>query len=255
MNTVEPIWNSNLYDSKHDFVSKYGQDVVKLLAPKKGEHILDVGCGTGDLADMIYQEGAFVFGIDNSPEMVATAQKKYANIKFEVHSAENFKLTEQFDAVFSNATLHWVLEKEKAIDCIYDCLKDKGRFVAEFGGKANVESIVISLKKALTELGFLENANTLVWYFPSLSEYTTLLEKRGFRVCYATHFDRPTELKDENGIRNWLEMFTKLFMKNLQKPEIDAVLDKVEQDLKKTNYQNGKWYADYKRLRILAIKQ
>lgn len=255
MKVVEPTWNSSLYDTKHNFVSKYGEDVVRLLAPKNGEHILDVGCGTGDLAEMIRQEGALVVGIDNSAEMIATAKNKYPNIEFDVKSADNFKLTAQFDAVFSNATLHWVLEKEKAIDCIYDSLKNKGRFVAEFGGKANVESIVVSLKKALQTFGFHKNADTVVWYFPSLSEYTTLLEKRGFRVLYAAHFDRETELKDDNGIRNWLEMFGQLFLKGLQKTDIDAVLDTVEQDLRKTNYQNGKWYADYKRLRILAIKE
>ena len=255
MDRIDTQWNSSLYDTKHDFVSKYGEDVLQLLDPMTGEKILDLGCGTGDLAEQIHQKGALVLGTDKSKEMIKTAKEKYPHIKFEVESAENFGYPQEFNAIFSNATLHWVLKKEEAIKCIYNSLKSKGRFVAEFGGKGNVESIVNSLKKSLTDLGLSETAKKIVWYFPSLSEYTTLLENNGFRVVYATHFDRETELKDENGIRNWIQMFGQSYLQDLQDFEIKAVLNIVEADLEKTNHKNGKWYADYKRLRILAIKE
>ena len=111
-------WNTNLYDQKHDFVSRYGEDVIKLLDPKSGEEILDVGCGTGDLAGIIGKTGANVTGIDSSEEMIIKAREKYPNIGFMIKSADNFSFDKKFDAVFSNATLHWVLEKEKAINCM-----------------------------------------------------------------------------------------------------------------------------------------
>src|SRR5690349_1218807 len=131
-------WNTDLYDNNHAFVSRYGEDVIALLNPQAGERILDLGCGTGDLAEIIRQKGAAVTGLDSSPEMVATAAGKYPHIRFDVTSATDFSYEEKFDAIFSNATLHWVLECQKAIACIYNNLKPNGgRFVAEFGGKGN----------------------------------------------------------------------------------------------------------------------
>ncbi|CAN5704816.1 class I SAM-dependent methyltransferase [soil metagenome] len=248
-------WNANLYDQKHDFVSKYGEDVINLLAPKKGEDILDVGCGTGDLAELVRASGANITGIDNSKEMIETAKAKYPLINFEIKAADNFQYDKKFDAVFSNATLHWVLEKEKAIDCIYNCLKPGARFVSEFGGKGNVYNIVNALKNTLIKYGFPENANRQVWYFPSLSEYTSLLEQKGFRVTFAAHFDRDTLLKDDNGIINWLHMFGKSFLQGLDDKIIGEILSEVEQLVKPTNFKNNQWYADYVRLRVVAIKE
>lgn len=247
-------WNTKLYDQKHDFVSKYGQDVIKLLDPKEGENILDVGCGTGDLAELISKKGANVLGIDSSEDMIYKAKEKYPHIEFLIASASDFRFARKFDAVFSNATLHWVLEKEKAIDCIYKCLKPKGRFVAEFGGKGNVINIVSALKNALQKHGYTSIANKKVWYFPSLSEYTSLLENKGFRVTWAAHFDRDTLLKENDGIRNWIYMFGKSFLYGLNTEMTDQILFDVEEEVRKTNFKNNQWFADYVRLRVLAIK-
>jgi trans-aconitate methyltransferase len=247
-------WNTNLYDQKHDFVSKYGEDVIKLLAPKEGENILDVGCGTGDLADMISKTGAHVLGIDSSEEMIQRACEKYPHLEFLVQSADNFHFEKEFDAVFSNATLHWVLEKEKAIDCIYNVLKKGGRFVAEFGGKGNVENILSALRHALTKHGYSDLANKHVWYFPSLSEYTSLLEQKGFRVTWAAHFDRETLLKDHDGIKNWIYMFGKSFLGTIDENITGQILSEVEDQIRSSNYKGNEWYADYVRLRIVAIK-
>jgi trans-aconitate methyltransferase len=248
-------WNANLYDTKHDFVSKYGEAVIEVLQPVANEKIVDLGCGTGDLSAILHQKGVVVTGIDQSAEMIRTAKEKYPHIKFDLGDAANFSYPETFDAVFSNATLHWVLHKEEAIQCIYNCLKPKGRFVAEFGGKGNVQLIVQAIKKVLTQLGFAEHAKRNYWYFPSIGEYTSLLEKHGFRVLYAVHFDRDTELQDSDGIQNWIKMFGGAYLAGLQNEEIKEVLCKVEEDLKETIYKNGKWYADYKRLRIWAVKE
>lgn len=247
-------WDSNLYDQKHDFVSKYGEEVIELLDPKVGEEILDLGCGTGDLSEIVREKGAMVTGIDSSAEMIETARQKYPLIDFQVKSATNFYFDKKFDAVFSNAALHWILEKEKAIKQIYNCLKQGGRFVAEMGGKGNVANIINALKNALNKNSFIENSKIETWYFPSLSEYASLLEKNGFRVIFATHFDRETLLKDDSGIKNWVRMFARSYLEGLPEDKIANILEDVELQLKSTNYRGGKWYADYKRLRIAALK-
>ncbi len=256
MNTgINIKWDASLYDDKHSFVFKYGEDLIDMLVPKAGERILDLGCGTGYLTNVIASSGATVIGIDNSHEMVAKASKEYPELEFRVQSATEFHFDESFDAIFSNATLHWVLEKEKAIDCMYDNLKRTGRLVLEMGGKGNVAGIIAALKSSLQKRGLVESAAKELWYFPSISEYTALLEKRGFRVIYATHFDRETELKDNsNGIKDWIKMFGSAFLKGIDDTVVNEILDEVQETLKPTHFRNGKWYADYKRLRVMAIK-
>lgn len=247
-------WNSALYDHKHDYVWRYGEEVIALLAPLAGERILDVGCGTGDLTHALHQLGVRVVGIDYSEEMVASALGKYPHLEVQRQSATDFAFDEPFHAVFSNAALHWVLDKDKAIDCIYRCLRPGGRFAAEFGGKGNIGRIAAALQGALTRHGYAEHANRPVWYFPSLAEYATLLEARGFRVQQAFHFDRPTELQDSDGIRNWIAMFANSYTAGLDTEVVDKVLAEVEAELQPFLFRDGHWYADYVRLRILAVK-
>ena len=252
---IDTKWNASLYNDKHDFVFKYGEDLIDMLMPGADERILDLGCGTGYLTNIIASSGATVVGIDNSHEMIAKASQEYPNVEFRVQSATEFHFDESFDAIFSNAALHWVLEKEKAVDCMYDNLKRTGRLVLEMGGKGNVEGIITALKSSLQKRGLVESAAKELWYFPSISEYTTLLEKRGFRVVYATHFSRETELKDNsNGIKDWIKMFGSAFLKGIDDAVVNEVLDEVQETLKPTHFRNGKWYADYKRLRVVAIK-
>ncbi|MFT3934384.1 MAG: methyltransferase domain-containing protein [Chitinophagaceae bacterium] len=259
MSSAESInikWNASLYDSKHDFVFKYGEDLLELLQPKPGERIMDLGCGTGYLAKQIADAGAVVTGIDNSADMIAKAKAAYPELDFRVESATDFYSAEGYDAIFSNAVLHWIKEKEKAIDCMYLNLKDNGRLVLEMGGKANVEAIIVALRTSLVDYGFQKQAAVEQWYFPSLSAYASLLEKRGFRVTYAAHFDRETELKNTaHGIKDWIKMFGESFLKGIDEPVLDIILTEVENKLRPTHFRNGKWYADYKRLRIVAMKQ
>lgn len=247
-------WNTALYDDKHDFVAKYGEDVVVLLAPQEGEEILDIGCGTGDLTALIAESGARVRGLDSSPEMVERASAKYPQLSFELKSADDFHYDQPFDAIFSNATLHWVLQKERAVRCIYEALKPGGRFVAEFGGKGNVKGIEHAVKQALISLGHADRAETKVWYFPSLGTYATLLEKQGFHVQFAAHFQRETTLKAESGIRGWLQQFASPFLQDLNNDTVANILSAVEEQLRPTHYKDPHWVADYVRLRIVAVK-
>ncbi len=248
-------WNATLYDNKHGFVAKYGEDVLGWLAPQKDEHILDVGCGTGTLTSKIAESGAIVTGIDASPDMIAKAKHAYNNIEFFVKDATDFSFDSTFDAVFSNATFHWIKNQQQLLQCIYDNLKQGGRLVYEMGAKHNVESIHNAVKKVLIEEGFEANTNIEVNYFASAGEHAVMLEKIGFTVSNIVQFDRPTEMIGEDGMKNWIIQFGESFFKDIPQHKIDIILNRSVAILKETNYENGKWYADYIRLRVKAIKK
>jgi trans-aconitate 2-methyltransferase len=254
--TENNTWNTSLYNKKHDFVFKYGEYLVQMLTPQEGERILDVGCGTGYLTNLIAASGALVTGMDNSIDMIAKARNEYPHLPFRLASVTDFDFNEPFDALFSNAVLHWVTDKEQAVKNMYNNLKPGGRLVLEMGGKGNVETIIQALRKALINHGYKQQATRELWYFPSLSEYTGLLEKQGFRVTYAAHYNRETELKDtQQGIKDWVHMFGGAFLEGIEPVAIDKILDEVQETLRQTQFRNQKWYADYKRLRVVAIKE
>lgn len=247
-------WNANLYDGKHSFVSKFGQGVIELLAPTHGEQILDLGCGTGDLANTIQGLGADVIGIDKSKNMVKQAQLKYPEIPFTVKDATDLGYQDEFNAIFSNATLHWVKAPKRALQNIYAALKPGGRFVAEFGGKGNVQSITNELSHQYQQIGINYDDTHFPWYFPSIGEYTTLMEEVGFTVGIALYFDRPTPLEGENGLANWLEMFGSSLFYGVDEQTKKQLINRVEDNVRTRLYQNGGWVADYKRIRVLGIK-
>ncbi len=252
---VDKEWNSNLYDNKHSYVFKYGEGLLDLLKPAAGEKILDLGCGTGHLTKLIADSGADVIGIDNSEEMIEQAQKNYPSIQFEKMNATDFSFNNKFDAVFTNAVLHWIPEKEKVINCVSNSLRDGGRFVAEFGGKNNVNNVVKAIHKNLRSSGYEQNISRLNWYFPSIGEYTALLEQFGLMVKFASHFDRDTFLDDGLNITDWLDMFGKEFFDGMNLSEKLKIHKSIAEELKSTNFREGKWFVDYKRIRILAVKK
>lgn len=255
MDRIATNWNANLYDEKHSFVSIYGNDLLDLLAPKKEEYILDLGCGTGDLAKKMDDLGVHVKGIDKSVDMINQAQRKYPEIKFRAKDATKLEYKNEFDAVFSNATLHWVKPPKKALCCIYNSLKRNGRFVGEFGGKGNIQRITTEIANQLRALGLPYDEERFPWFFPSIGEYTTLMEDVGFRVTFANHFARPTPLDGVNGLRNWIEMFGKTMFEELDNETINLVVTNVENNLKEIMFENNNWVADYKRIRVVGIKK
>jgi trans-aconitate methyltransferase len=245
-------WNPALYDQKHAFVFEYGQELLTLLNPQPGEQILDLGCGTGHLTAQIAASGATVTGMDSSPAMIATAQQNYPHLKFILSDATDFALTEQFDAVFSNAVLHWVTRAEAATVCIARALKPGGRFVAEFGGKGNTDRVINAVVTAVRELTQTEVKHG--WYYPSLGEYAVLLEKHDLAVREARLFDRPTALEGADGLRNWLKMFGEKMLQNLDEDTRQKVFRLAEDKLRDTQFVDGKWFVDYRRLRVVADK-
>ena len=251
----EVKWNANLYDNKHDFVAKYGEDVLEWLQPQKYERILDVGCGTGTLTEKLSESGASVTGIDASKEMIAKAKASFPNIEFFVKDATDFEFKEPFDAAFSNATLHLINDQEKALQCIYNALKEGGRFVFEMGGKHNIENIHTALKEAITEAGYKDEIPAKTNYFPSVAEQCLLLEKVGFTVLNVAYFKRPTELKGEDGMKNWIVQFCTFFFTQIPENNVTDIINRAVEILKPTNYKKSKWYGDYMRLRVKAIKE
>ena len=250
--THQATWNANLYDDKHSFVWKMAAGVLELLAPKPGEKILDVGCGTGHLTAQIAEAGAGVLGVDRSTEMISQAKEKYPALRFEVMDATQIVAPEPFDAVFSNATLHWIKEPERVITGIAKALRPGGRFVAEFGGKGNTAAFLEAVRASWVKLQ-LPGPPPSPWYYPSIVEYAFLLEQHAFEVTYAILFDRPTPLEDgERGLRNWLDMFGAAFTQNLSETQKSALRDEIETHARSKLFQSDKWVMDYRRLRIVA---
>ena len=251
---AEP-WNPRLYDSKHAFVWRRGEEVFELLHPAPGERILDLGCGTGHLAAKIAASGAQTTGMDSSRSMIEDARRNYPAIQFLVADARDFHFEEPFDAVFSNAALHWVPEARGVAECVHSALKPGGRFVAEFGGKGNVETVVRGFYGALEALGARPRKDPNPWYFPGIAEYSAILEQSGLEVAFAALIDRPTRLEDgENGLRNWIEMFAGSFRAAAPPGKQEAFVEEAERLLRPRLLQNGVWTLDCRRLRVSARK-
>jgi len=252
---MKQSWDANLYDGKLGFVAEFGKGLLSLLEPQYGEKILDLGCGTGDLTAEIAASGADPVGLDMSVEMIQKAQLKYPSLQFLQGDGENFQLKQCFDAVFSNAALHWMKRPEKVVSSVWGVLRQGGRFTAEFGGKGNVETIVKAIAAVLETHG-VDPMERNPWYFPSIGEYAQILESQGFRLTYAAHFDRPTPLKDgDKGLDHWLNMFGDSFFKGFSEGQKELIFNQVKEQVRPELYDGNQWIADYKRIRILAIKE
>ncbi len=246
-------WNASLYDQKYAFVFNYGESLVNILAPQAGERILDLGCGTGHLTAQIAAAGAQVIGVDKSATMIATAQQNYPEIEFHVMDATELSFPTPFDAIFSNATLHWIPQAEQAVISMARVLKPGGRLVAEMGGYGNVATLIHAVQEAARSVANLEISSG--WYFPTIGTYASLLEKHSFEVQNASLFDRPTTLEGEDGLRNWIQMFGPQMLQQIPPELYNEVIAKADAIARPQLFHDQQWVADYRRLRITAVKQ
>ncbi len=257
---------------------KYGSSVLDLLDPKPGEFILDIGCGTGELtneiANRVFAQSAtvkddgrqgMVFGMDADSNMIQRAQNSFDKVIFFQGNASNFSLPTmarqssceaapltKVDAIFSNAALHWVTDAEAAVASMSYVLKPGGRFVVEFGGHGNVDQIVQAANKVLNK-----SPDNNPWYFPTIGEYSMLLERHGIEVTNAVLFERPTELQGGvDGMKNWLQMFGGILLnESSAKEKDDEVVEDIVTLLRPVLYNGQTWTADYRRLRIVGKKR
>ncbi|HKW64333.1 MAG TPA: methyltransferase domain-containing protein [Candidatus Acidoferrum sp.] len=344
-------WNPAAYDAKHAFVYEKAKGLVELLAPKAGERILDLGCGTGALTAEIAARGAEVLGVDRSAEMIGQARKKFPALRFEVMDARQLRFgtdvaqddtargekqippdrsrdsqnslvtaipppiagagipfdvapyeaileardrsrlrakeqnhdseegaektksrslspirtnhswvqddsLEGFDAVFSNAVLHWIPEADDVIAGVARVLKPGGRFVAEFGGKGNIQTLVAGFHKALAALDLRPPEPVGPWFYPSVAEYAGMLERHGLEVREASLFDRPTVLEEgERGLENWIRVFRNSFVEKMGEADAARWIREVERLCRSDLFRDGSWVLDYRRLRIAAWKK
>jgi trans-aconitate methyltransferase len=243
-------WDPDRYARNARFVAELGQPVVSLLAPRAGERILDLGCGDGALTRRLVEVGASVVGVDSSAEQIAAA--KAAGLDARVMSGEALAFDHDFDAVFSNAALHWMPRPAVVIAGVWRALRPGGRFVGEFGGHGNVQHIKTALVAALDRRG-LDGKAAVPWYFPTPDEYGGLLATQGFRVRAIELIPRPTPLPGD--IVAWLETFAENFTRRVPAEERKAFLNEVAAALRPhLRNAEGGWSADYVRLRFAADK-
>lgn len=242
-------WSAVSYDRNARFVSELGAEILSWLDVKPGEDVLDLGCGDGALTLKIAETGANVIGVDASAQMLEAA----CELGLDARSMNGHALEfdNQFDAVFSNAALHWMLEPEKVICGVHQALRPGGRFVAEFGGFGNVAAIDSTLRGVgLARLG--ESLTEVAeHFFPTPDHYQTLLEDNGFTVQRIELYPRPTPLP--TGIEGWLETFRTPFFEQFPAAERPHILELVKAALKPALCdEKGGWWADYVRLRLAA---
>jgi trans-aconitate 2-methyltransferase len=247
---MSPAWDAQRYQGRHSYVWQFGESLIDLLQPRAGERILDIGCGTGQLTAEIARSGAHVTGLDSSPEMIGQARRNYPSIPFVLADAADFRFGEPFDAVFSNAALHWVRDHNAAVGAIARALRPGGRLVAEFGGRGNIASVLAALRDSLGATFDQRNP----WNYPSDSEFAEILARHGFEAVQSGLFDRPTPLEGENGMEDWLQMFCGSFLDDLSPDIRREKIGQLVARLRLTQYQAGGWTLDYRRLRVLAAK-
>ena len=237
-------WDAAEYARVGGFVAELGEAALDLLDPQPGEHVLDVGCGDGALTEKIIERGATVVGIDNSLSMVAAAKARGLDAR--LMDAADLRFSEAFDAAFSNATLHWVLDKERAARAIWFALKFGGRFAGEMGGDGNLATLREALDDVLVARGFGPPTFAANWY-PGVEDFVAIYEQAGFKDVDARLIERPTPL--EHGVAAWVTTFRRGWLDRAEVPEEEradiaaAVADRV-----------GTNVADYVRLRFIMRK-
>lgn len=244
-------WDSNNYTDNFQFVHKYGNDLINLLTVPKDSFVVDLGCGNGAITEILHKKGFRVLGIDASESMLEKAKNLHPELDFELADACKFKIEKKADAIFSNAVFHWIDNHNRLVENISANLKTGGELVFEFGGKGNAEIVHNALGKAFEFQGlkYENNCN-----FSSVGEFSPILERYGFKVEYAVLFNRPTEQIGENGLENWINMFCDTAFEGIKTDTKNEIISQAAEICRPKLYVNDKWWIDYVRIRMKAIK-
>ncbi len=243
-------WDPQIYQRDAGFVAALGAPLLDVLAPRAGERILDLGCGDGTLTAQIKAAGCAVVAIDSSAAQIKAACGR--GLDAHVMDAHALTFDGEFDAVFSNAALHWMLRPAEVIAGVARALKPGGRFVAEMGGAGNVDSVVHGYATALATRG-IDVARHNPWFFPNEAQYGDLLRAQGFTVDFIERFARPTPLPGD--VRDWLNLMTQTFLAAVPLDAQPALREEVRAQIApQTQRADGSWELDYVRLRFKAIK-
>jgi len=243
-------WDPSAYARHARFVSELATPVVQLLAPRPGERVLDLGCGDGVLTADLARLGCHVLGVDGSGEQVAAARRR--GVPAEVMDGEGLTFDAAFDAVFSNAALHWMKRADAVLAGVWRALVPGGRFVGEFGGAGGLTSVRAALAEALSRRG-IDAAPLSPWYFPDDTEYRARLAAAGFEVLSIALFPRPTPLPGD--LADWLGVFAQSFLAAIPPAERPALVAELCERLRPQLCDaTGRWTLDYVRLRFAARK-
>ena len=242
-------WNPDTYALNAGFVAELGEPVVAMLAPRPGERVLDLGCGDGRLTERLVAAGCSVVGVDASPDQVRAARARGLDAR--VMDGEALAFAGEFDAVFSNAALHWMKRPRRVLDGVWRALRSGGRFVGEFGARGNVATVAQAIAGALGRRGVSYRERD-PWYYPTADEYRSELQAAGFHVLHAETFARPTPLPGD--LVAWLETFAGAFLSALPAAERGGFCREVSDTLASALRHDGRWSVDYVRLRFHAVK-
>lgn len=242
-------WTAAGYERNGRFVADLAGDVFAMLDAGPGQRILDLGCGDGALTRRIQDSGARVIGVDSSPELVQSAQNRGLDVL--LCSGEQLPFKQDFDAVFSNAALHWMLDQDAVLQGVHYALRPGGRFVAEMGGHGNIAAIRAALSVAVEPFDIdAESAGANVFF--AVAEYADMLQRHGFQVDVIDLVPRPTALP--TGIEGWLRTFRRSLLDQLSVDDQSAVITRVSELLRPILCdRSGRWFADYVRLRFRAL--
>lgn len=245
-------WNADAYDDRFRFVADAGRGLVDVLAPHPGERILDLGCGSGTLTAAIAAAGARVVGLDSDAAMLERARVQAPGVELIHADGQSFDVGERrFDAVFSNAALHWMPRAADVLACVRRALRPGGRFVAEMGGAGNVATLVDALAAARRNAGAPERPAR--WFFPSIASYARLLEHAGFEPRTFALFDRPTRLEGgADAAIGWYRMFADTWLDDLDAATAERIVREAADAVRPKLERDGAVWADYRRLRFEA---
>ena len=246
-------WNAADYEENFSFVHRYGESVLELVDDGDGGLAVDLGCGTGPLTPGLKEKGYRVLGIDESAQMVEAARAANPGLTFVQGDALTFSLEEKADVIFSNAVFHWIDAGSQDVLArnLAARLARGGTLVTEFGGKGCAEAVHSTLEECFAEQGL---KYPRVFYFPTVGEYASVLEKAGFKVIYATLFDRPTPQNTSNGLADWIRMFIRKPFEGMEEALKSEILKETEDRLRSRLYVDGRWYIDYVRIRVKAVR-